>query len=319
MTDTAPFAPQSISCRLYPHNDLDAPSIVREVCAQAKLALDGGFDGIMTSEHHGGFSGYMPLPLQMVSFILEDTDRGWAAPCPLLLPLRPTAMVAEEIAWLDARHPGRVGLGVGSGALELDFTAMGLRLEDATPRFKAELPKIVAMLRGDALGELEGDKALQRCKTNPIPVLSTAVSPAAARRAARYGAGIILEGMSSKERQQELCAEYDGAGGTRSKVLIRRVWVGAQPDSIVDQQRKVYESYSSAAAMRHWPADQTIHSDDPVEVAERVALQMKEINVDAVNLRIHLPGVTPAQARDQITRIAAEVVPALRTRIGAPA
>lgn len=313
---SAPFAPQSISCRLYPHNDLDAESIVREVCAQGKLALDGGFDGVMTSEHHGGFAGYMPLPMQMVTFILEDTDAGWAAPCPLLLPLRPTAMVAEEIAWLDARHPGRVGLGVGSGALELDFTSMGLRLEDANPRFKAEFPKVVAMLRGEQLGELAGDKAFQRCKTNPIPVLSTAVSPAAARRAARHGAGIILEGMSSKERQRELCAEYDNAGGTQSKVLIRRVWVGELPAAIVEQQRKVYESYSSGAAMKHWPADQTIHSTDPAEVAERIASQMKEIGVDAVNLRVHLPGVTPDQARDQITRLAGEVIPELRALIG---
>ena len=59
---------------------------------------------------------------------------------------------------------------------------MGLRLEDANPRFKAEFPKVVAMLRGEDLGELEGDKAFQRCKTNPIPVLSTAVSPAATNR-----------------------------------------------------------------------------------------------------------------------------------------
>ena len=317
MTTTAPFAAKSISCRLYPHNDLDAESIVREVCAQGKLALDGGFDGIMTSEHHGGFAGYMPLPLQMVSFILEDTDKGWGAPCPLLLPLRPTAMVAEEIAWLDARHPGRVGLGVGSGALELDFTSMGLRLEDANPKFKAEFPKVVAMLRGEELGELAGDKAFQRCKEHPIPVLSTAVSPAAARRAAAHGAGIILEAMSSVERQRQLCDEFDKEGGTMPKVLIRRVWVGAQPESIVEAQRKIYESYSTGAAQKHWPADQTIHSDDPAEVAERIADAMKQINVDAVNLRVHLPGVTPAQARDQITRLAAEVVPKLRALLGA--
>jgi hypothetical protein len=68
--------------------------------------------------------------------------------------------------------------------------------------------------------------------------------------------------------------------------------------------------------MKHWPADQTIHSNDPSEVAERIASQMKEIGVDAVNLRVHLPGVTPAQAREQITRLSAEVVPALRSRIG---
>jgi alkanesulfonate monooxygenase SsuD/methylene tetrahydromethanopterin reductase-like flavin-dependent oxidoreductase (luciferase family) len=313
---TAPFAPGSISLRLYPHNDLDASSIVAEVCAQAKLGLDGGFDGIMTSEHHGGFAGYMPLPLQMVTFILEENERGWAAPCPLLLPLRPTAMVAEEIAWLDARHPGRVGLGVGSGALELDFTAMGLRVEDAATRFKAEFPRVVAMLRGEDLGGLEGDRAFQRCRAHPIPVLSTAVSPAAARRAAHHGAGIILEAMTSIERQRELCDAFDAEGGTQPKVVIRRVWVGDLPAEIVAAQRKVYESYSSESAQRHWPEDLSIHSTDPSEVAERIADAARRINVDAVNLRIHLPGVTAAQARDQIERLAGDVVPKLRSLLG---
>jgi alkanesulfonate monooxygenase SsuD/methylene tetrahydromethanopterin reductase-like flavin-dependent oxidoreductase (luciferase family) len=118
----------------------------------------------------------------MASFVLADTASGWAAPCPLLLPLRPTALVAEEIAWLDARYPGRVGLGMGSGAMARDFTAMGLDVADAVPRFKAELPRIVNMLRGRDLQELDGDRALQRCSERPIPGLSAAVSPCFPRR-----------------------------------------------------------------------------------------------------------------------------------------
>ena len=112
-----PFAPGSVSLRLYPHNDLPAPAIVDELRAQAALAAEHGFDGVMTSEHHGGFHGYLPNPLQAAGWCLEAMDHGWAAPCPLLLPLRPPALVAEEIAWLAARFPGRVGLGVASGAL----------------------------------------------------------------------------------------------------------------------------------------------------------------------------------------------------------
>src|SRR6202035_4535858 len=54
-----PFGPGSLSIRLYPHNELPADAIVREVCAQARLAFENGFDGVMTSEHHGGFAGYM--------------------------------------------------------------------------------------------------------------------------------------------------------------------------------------------------------------------------------------------------------------------
>ncbi len=101
--------------------------MVTELCAQAGLALEGGFDGVMTSEHHGGFPGYLPNPQQVASFVLDDHPDGWAAASPLLLPLRPTALVAEETAWLAARHPGRVGLGVAAGALPLDFEVDGGR------------------------------------------------------------------------------------------------------------------------------------------------------------------------------------------------
>ena len=119
-----------------------------ELLTQAGLALRSGFDGVMTSEHHGGFAGYMAQPLQMASFVLAEHTTGWAAPAPLLLPLRSTALVAEEVAWLQARHPGRVGLGVAAGALPLDFDVAGVSRAGAVERFKAELPRLVAMLGG---------------------------------------------------------------------------------------------------------------------------------------------------------------------------
>ena len=183
----------------------------------------------MTSEHHGGFAGYMAQPLQMASFVLAEHATGWAAAAPLLLPLRSTALVAEEVAWLQARHPGRVGLGVAAGALPLDFEAAGVSQADAVDRFKSELPRLVAMLRGEDLGELEGDPALLACRRAPVPVLSAAVSVAAAVRAARCGAGILMEGMSAPARLARLTEAFEEAGGTGSKVLIRRVWLGRVP------------------------------------------------------------------------------------------
>src|SRR5271157_2381374 len=186
---SAPFAAGSVSIRLYPHNELPAGAIVDELCSQAGLALDSGFDGVMTSEHHGGFAGYLAQPLQMASFVLEERATGWAAAAPLLLPLRSTALVAEEVAWLRARHVGRVGLGVAAGALPLDFAVAGVSQAVSVEQFKAELPRLVAMLRGEGPEELDGDPALLACRRGPVPVLSAAVSVAAAVRAARCGAG----------------------------------------------------------------------------------------------------------------------------------
>lgn len=310
MRSTAPFAAGSVSLRLYPHNELEAGGIVRELCDQAGLGLSGGFDGIMLSEHHGGFAGYLPNPLQMSSFILEENEAGWVAPCPLLLPLRPVAQVAEEVAWLDSRHPGRVGLGVAAGALPLDFEAMGIPFEAAVSLFKAGLPRIVDMLRGKDLGVLKGDPALQRSAGSPIPVLSAAASTAAASRAARCGAGILTEGMSSTRRLRSFCDAYDAAGGTGAKVMIRRVWIGEPRTELVAQQRAVYQSYG--AGNRPLSEDETVVTTDPAEMARRLWASCLEAGTDSINLRVHLPGITPAEARQQITMLTESVLPGLR-------
>ena len=310
MRSSAPFAAGSVSLRLYPHNDLEAGGIVRELCDQAVLGLSGGFDGIMTSEHHGGFAGYLPNPLQMCSFILEENEAGWVAPCPLLLPLRPVGQVAEEIAWLDSRHPGRVGLGVAAGALPLDFEAMGVPFEEAVPLFKTGLPLIVDMLRGQNLGVLKGDRALQHCAGSPVPVLSAAASVAAASRAARCGAGILTEGMSSATRLRSFCDAYDAARGTGPKVMIRRVWIGEPKPELVAEQRAVYQRYT--AGNRPLTEDETVVTTDPVEMAQRLLASCLEAGADSINLRVHLPGITPADARQQITMLTETVLPALK-------
>ena len=105
---TAPLAPGSISLRLYPH-DADPVEQVALLRHQARRAVEAGYEGVMVSEHHADFPGYLPNPIQLAGFLLEAMPTGWAAPCPLLLPMKPYALIAEDLAWLAAAHPGRVG------------------------------------------------------------------------------------------------------------------------------------------------------------------------------------------------------------------
>ena len=311
-----PFARGSVSIRLYPHNELASEAIVDELCGQARLALRRGFDGVMTSEHHGGFAGYLAQPLQMATFVLEESSTGWTAASPLLLPLRATALVAEEIAWLNARHPGRVGLGVAAGALPVDFDIAGIDRADALRIFKEELPRLVAMLRGEELGELADDPALDVCRRSPVPVLSAAVSVAAAKRAARCGAGILMEGMSNADRLATLTEAFDRAGGTGSKVLIRRVWLGDVQADLVRNQRAVYDSYSGATIT--FGDDQTIASSEPADIVARLCALIEETKTDALNLRVHLPGIPPEAVREQIETLGNEVVRPLKDGWPAP-
>ncbi len=309
---TAPFASGSVSLRSYPHSGLGPVETIAELRAQAALAVEHGLDGVMTSEHPGGFPGYLPNPLQLAGFLLDAMSTGWAAPCPMLLPLRPAALVAEETAWLAARFPGRVGLGVAAGALAVDFEIMGIPMDGLTERFTEGLELVTAALRGAATGPLADDPALAACRDNPIPILSAVASVTAARRAARLGTGLLFDSLVTPERARVLVDAYRGAGGTASCVLVRRAWVGEPPRADVERQVDVYRGYAPANAPAHWGADEMI-----VGAAADVARGLREVQTaagaDALNLRVHVPGVTPVAAREQIARLGAEVVPRLRT------
>lgn len=308
----AVFADGSISLRLYPHNERSAREIVDQLCTQAAIGTDNGFDGVMTSEHHGGFAGYLPNPLQTSGFQLAAMSRGWAAACPVLLPLRPVAMLAEEVAWLDARFPGRVGIGVGSGSLPLDFEAMNVDQSTAVDVFKRDLPRLVDMLAGRELGVIDGDRALRELPERPIPVISTAMSPAAVRRAAAARAGIIFDGGSNPERLRMLSDTYVEAGGTAPRILIRRVWLGAPPKEAFEAQFEVYQSYSSTEALSHWRDNGWICGDDPDSLAQELANAVRSTNTTCLNLRIHAPGIAAEAAREQIADLGTEVLPRVR-------
>jgi alkanesulfonate monooxygenase SsuD/methylene tetrahydromethanopterin reductase-like flavin-dependent oxidoreductase (luciferase family) len=309
VTVTAPLAPGSVSLRLYPHDDLPAPAIVDELRTQAALGADAGFDGVMTSEHHGGFAGYLPNPLQAAGWCLEAMGGGWAAPCPLLLPLRPPALVAEEIAWLAARFPGRVGVGVAAGALPIDFEIMGVSMDDLTARFTASLEALVRVLDGSDPGVLADDPAIKACAEHPVPVVSAAMGTTAVRRAARLGIGILFDSLSTPERCRELSEAYRAAGGAGPCVLIRRAWVGEPPGERVERQLDVYRSYAAPGAQAHWEGEQLVGAPDPAEVADGLADVARRAGADAVNLRVHVPGVEPEIARDQVVRLADVIGP----------
>ncbi len=301
-----PFAAGSISLRLYPH-DLPARELVREMLEQARCAEAVGFDGIMVSEHHGGFPGYLPNPLQMAGWMLEATSTVWVAACPLLPLLRPTAIVAEEVAWLAARHPGRMGVGFAAGALPLDFELAGVPFDDGRvgPRFAAALETLAdALGRGVAQGPLAGDQAVRRCGTSPVSVISAASSPAACRRAAALGCGIILDSMAGVDRTRRLVDAYRDAGGVGPRIVVRRVWVGEPPGARVADQMALYRSYAASSAMSQWGADELVTSTDPENIAERLGEFCRSTGCDVLNIRVHMAGLEPEQARTQIAALA---------------
>jgi alkanesulfonate monooxygenase SsuD/methylene tetrahydromethanopterin reductase-like flavin-dependent oxidoreductase (luciferase family) len=205
-----------------------------------------------------------------------------------------------------------VGLGVASGALPADFEVMHVPMDALAARFTAGFEELAGILDNTAAGVLADDPAIQELRTHPVPVLSAAMGVTAVRRAARLGAGLLFDSLSTPERCRELTDAYRDAGGHAPCVLIRRAWVGEPPRERVDDQVDVYRSYSSKSAMEHWGSNELVDAPTADDVVAGLLDALDRAGADALNLRVHVPGVSPTAAREQIAGLGDAVLPRLR-------
>jgi alkanesulfonate monooxygenase SsuD/methylene tetrahydromethanopterin reductase-like flavin-dependent oxidoreductase (luciferase family) len=312
-----PFADGSISFRLYPHA-LGPIEALDEMKEQASLAVEAGFDGVMVSERHGGTTGNVPNPLQVTGWLASGMARGWVAPCPVLALFRAPALIVEEVAWLAVNFPDRVGVGLGTGGNALDFELFKTEKADLGRRFEPVLKFVTAHLSGTADDDLCRDPAVARCVEHPIPVLSAAMSPGAARRAARCQAGIIGSSLISLQTERDLSEAYRSAGGTGPEVLIRFVWLGELPTDAVNSKFGEYQNTSRIRGASISGAAEIIASKDPALIAERLIEAMDLTGREALHLRVHVPGIPPERIREQIQAVGESVLPLIRQERAQP-
>lgn len=309
-----PLANGSVSLRLYPH-DTDAVTQLDLMRGQAARAVAAGYAGVMVSEHHADFPGYLPNPVQLAGFLLEAMPQGWAAACPLLLPMKPYALVAEDLAWMAAAYPGRVGAGFAAGALPVDFELAEVPFDEIIARFKDALPRVVGALRGEDDTPLAADRAIARTAADPLPMVVAAQSPAAVRRAARLGLGILYDSLQTAEVSSRLGDAFLEAGGTGPRIAIRRVWIGDPPSDEMAAQMAHYRSYAPESAMKNWDGDQLIAAPTAAEAAERLCAFLDAANCDTVNVRIHVKDLTPEQVDGQLGLHGGEFVDTVRSHL----
>jgi alkanesulfonate monooxygenase SsuD/methylene tetrahydromethanopterin reductase-like flavin-dependent oxidoreductase (luciferase family) len=322
----APFATGSVAVKPYLHDELPPVERVAELLHQAALADEAGYDGLVLPEHHAGvLPGYLPAPAAAVGWVLARTAGLWAAPCPTLLLLRPTLLVAAVLAWLAAAFPGRVGAAFAAGTPGAEFTLAGAPAGDLADRFGQELTRAARVLRGAGEagpgGMLAGDAAVGLLAGHPLPLLSAASSLTACRRAARAGPGLLLDAEISPAVASQRISAYRAAGGAGPAVLTRKAWLGALPRDLIDRQQRAYLRRAREAGRPFQPrrAEETgLVWGDAASVTSGLCDQLTAAGADAVILQLHLPGISADAARGQVERIGAEVLPGLRGSFGAP-
>jgi len=288
---------------------------VEALVAQARAAEASGFDGVTLSEHHQGFPGYFPTPTLLAGHLLARTDRIWSAPCPTILPLRSTVAVVEQLAWLAACHPGRVGAGFVPGYQPADFDLLGADFDRRRGEFAHALPEVVAALAGSPDGPLAADPAVRALAGRPVPVVSGVGGVGTARLAARAGAGLLVTSLTPVARARALFAAHRAEGGTGPRVLVRRAWLGPLPAS-AGEQLAAYRRADPDGTIVAGEADEVVIAGTGPDVADQLVSEIQEAEADAVNLRLYVPDADPRTLEAQVGGVGAEVLPVVRRRLG---
>ncbi len=165
------------------------------VVQHAREAEELGFHRFLVAEHHAvpGLPGSQPGMLAVAC--AAATRRIRIGTAGIMLPDHQPLIVAEQIATLEALHPGRIDAGIGSS---LGFTApvrAALRQGDV-----AELKKRYPADLRELLGYLRGTEAVT---ARPFNAAATPVWLLAGFRsvflAAELGLGVILGGPNQAE------------------------------------------------------------------------------------------------------------------------
>ena len=238
----------SVSMRLYPHNEL-RPPVVDELCAQAVLAADGGFDGVMTSEHHGGFAGYLPNPLQVTGWLLEAMRTGWCRAVP-----DAPAAAARRAGGRGDRLAGARGFPVGSGRrgrrLAADFEVMEVPLRREGGPFRRRCLRLVTPC-SVAMPSATSPVTRRSClRGAPVtPVVSTAMSPGGPPGGGEPDAGLVTRAATVPARLGAVTMPTSRPAAPARRILIRRVWLGDPP-----RRPSTANSTCTAATARRRPS-----------------------------------------------------------------
>jgi probable F420-dependent oxidoreductase len=168
------------------------------------LPYPGSKDGQMA----GGDDVAIPDPLIPLAYVAAITKTLKLGTGVLILPQRHPIYTAKEVATVDVLSGGRVMLGIGSGwmkeefeSLGIDFHQRGARTDEAIQALRALWSAGTSSFEGKhfRFGPLH---SYPKPINKNVPIHVGGNSPAAARRAGRYGDGFFPTAANPEKLKQ---------------------------------------------------------------------------------------------------------------------
>ncbi len=176
------------------------------VIPQPHMPYPGSKDGKMP----GGDDVPIPDPLIPLAYAAAITTRLKLSTGVIILPQRHPLYLAKQLATLDLLSNGRMMVGIGSGwmkeefdSLQIPFNARGARTDESIQAMRALWNEPVASFHGKHFHFHNVKSYPKPLQKNGIPIHIGGHSPAAARRAGRFGDGFFPT-LTSPEKLNEL-------------------------------------------------------------------------------------------------------------------
>ena len=179
-----------------------------EMCAWAETR---GCIAVVLCEHHGSEDGYLPSPIVLASAIAARTDRLLLS-LTVVLPFYNPVRLAEDLALLDIISNGRASVIFGIGYRPEEYEHFGLNIHRRGRIADEKLDLLRKLLSGEqVVHEGRRIRVTPRSQTPGGPTLMWGGSTlAAARRAGRYGLGLLANGSEPgmQETYETACREH---------------------------------------------------------------------------------------------------------------
>lgn len=295
-----------------------------------------GFDGISAGQHYlSDFTQLQLLPfLSRVTGHVEDADIVTGI---VLLPFHHPIDLAERLATVDALHENRTVFGVGTGYRDIEFEAFGIPKAERVPRM-IECLELTTALLTDPTVTYDGDYysvdniSLPVRPTDELPVWMAAnANPAVARAARRADAWYVNPHATLPELQKQKSNHYDPIRRERGQdtavPLIREAFVA----ETTAEAKRVGKEYLAHKYARYvdWGQDEAMedsHDLDlpfdelaqdrfllgtPTEVCADIERYQEALNVEALAVRSHWPGINYEKVEESLVLMGDDVIPNL--------
>ena len=316
-----------------------ADRLYAETLEQIAWAEDRGFDDVWLSEHHFINDGYLPSILPVAAAIGARTKQIRIASGVLLMPFHNPVRLAEDIAVVDVISGGRFEFGVGVGFKHEEFESFGVPFKERGARTNQSLEIIRRLLGGEEITFKSEFFDFKNVKVTPQPIQKPhppiwlgGFTPAALRRAARYGDGFTVPGATREVYEQyiaELKKQNRPADNIRFASAMWCLIVSNDPEKTfaeaadhVIYQANNYSVWLSAAGLSPLSEHLKNHEDlrksgllqvvDPDTAIRIIRDFTSSVPITHFYSWTLPPGLPPRWAQTHLELFASKVIPAFR-------